>query len=109
MTNRTSNFKRKKKPRYNKNSVAESKEKSLNAIEITRRKLQSISERERLSRLNTAEDMINNPIFNQRHLDKAIRDLEINKAQIELTSRGTNSHKASTWQRKSKPNKSRIS
>ena len=88
--------------------MAESKEKSLNAIEITRRKLQSISEGERLSRLNTAEDMINNPIFNQRHLDQAIRDLEINKAKIELTSRGTNSHKASDWSRRPSKNKSKL-
>jgi len=83
-----------KKHRYSKKSVAESKEKSLKAIGIIRDKLDDIS---------------NKPYTDQS--EKALEAnlaLSINKASIELTSRGTSSHKASTWTRKNKPNKSKI-
>ena len=83
-----------------KKSVELDKQKSLSDIEKTRRKLQAIEGRELESKRLSAKDMI--------ELNKAIQDLEKNKALIEDTSRGTPSHKASTWTRKSKVNKSKI-
>lgn len=84
-----------KKHRYSKKSVTESKDKSLKSIGITRQKLEDI--------------------YNQQHIDQSFPDIDkanlamsINKASIELTSRGTSSHKASSWTRKNKPNKSKI-
>lgn len=38
----------------------------------------------------------------------AQKQLEINKAQIEASPRGINSHKASAWARKPKQNRSKI-
>jgi len=43
-----------------------------------------------------------------QQLQYAQEALDKNKASIELTSRGTSSHKASSWSRKSKVNKSKI-
>ena len=43
-----------------------------------------------------------------KQLAYAQRQLDINKAQIEDSSRGTNSYKASTWARKSKQNRSKV-
>lgn len=83
-----------KKHRYSKNSVAESKEKSLKAIGIIRAKL---------------EDISNDPYTDQSPESiKANLDMSINKALIEDTSRGTPSQKTSTWSRKPKVNKSKI-
>jgi hypothetical protein len=83
-----------KKHRYSKNSAAESKEKSLKAIGIIRAKL---------------EDISNNPYTDlSPESIKANLDMSINKASIELTSRGTSSYKASSWTRKNKPNKSKV-
>ena len=83
-----------KKHRYSKNSVAESKEKSLKAIGIIRAKL---------------EDISNDPYTDQSPESiKANLDMSINKASIELTSRGTNSNKASDWSRRPSKNKSRV-
>ena len=83
-----------KKHRYSKKSVAESKAKSLKAIGIIRDKL---------------DDIYNKPYTDQStEALEANLALSINKASIELTSRGTNANKASSWSRKSKVNKSKI-
>jgi hypothetical protein len=81
-------------------SIEAEKKKSLSDIEKTRRKLQAIDGRELESKRLSAKDMI--------ELNKAIQDLEKNKALIEDTYMGTPSHKVSTWTRKSKVNKSKI-
>ena len=83
-----------KKHRYSKKSVAESKEKSLKAIGIIRDKLDDIS---------------NKPYTDQStEAIEANLALSINKASIELTSRGTNANKASSWSRRPSKNKSRV-
>ena len=81
-------------------SIEAEKKKSLSDIEKTRRKLQAIEGREIESKRLSAKDMI--------ELNRAIYDLEKNKALIEDTSRGTPSQKTSTWSRKPKVNKSKI-
>ena len=43
-----------------------------------------------------------------QQLQYAQEALDKNKALIESTSRGTSSHKTSSWTRKNKPNKSRV-
>ena len=43
-----------------------------------------------------------------RQLEYAQKQLDINKAQIEDSSRGINSHKASTWARKPRQNRSNV-
>jgi replicative DNA helicase len=73
-------------------SVALDKKKSLSDIEKTRRKLQAIEGREIQSIRLSAKDMID--------LNRAIQELEKNKALIEDTYKGTPSQKASTWSRK---------
>ena len=83
-----------------KKSVELDKQKSLSDIEKTRRKLDAIKGRELTSIRLSAKDMI--------ELNKAIQDLDKNKALIEDTYMGTPGHKASTWTRKSKVNKSKI-
>jgi hypothetical protein len=86
--------KRYKKHRYSKKSVAESKAKSLKAIGIIRDKL---------------EDISNKPYTDQStEALEANLALSINKASIELTSRGTAANKASDWSRKPSRNKSRL-
>lgn len=77
-----------------KKSIELDKQKSLSDIEKTRRKLDAIKGRELNSIKESAKDMI--------ELNKAIQDLNKNKALIEDTYKGTPSHKASTWSRKSK-------
>jgi hypothetical protein len=79
-------------------SIEAEKKKSLSDIEKTRRKLQAIDGRELESKRLSAKDMI--------ELNKAIYDLEKNKALIEDTSRGTPSQKTSTWSRKPRQNRS---
>jgi hypothetical protein len=91
-----SNFKKPKK--HSRKSLEADKKKSLSDIEKTRRKLQSIEGRERESIRLSAKDMI--------ELNRAIQDLEKNKALIEDTSRGTPSQKTSTWSRKPRQNRS---
>jgi replicative DNA helicase len=81
-------------------SIEAEKKKSLSDIEKTRRKLQAIEGRELESKRLSAKDMI--------ELNKAIQDLDKNKALIEDTPRGTPGQKVSTWTRKSKVNKSKI-
>jgi len=81
-------------------SIEAEKKKSLSDIEKTRRKLQAIDRRELESKRLSAKDMI--------ELNKAIQDLDRNKALIEDTYMGTPSQKVSTWTRKSKVNKSKI-
>lgn len=73
-------------------SVALDKKKSLSDIEKTRRKLQAIEGREIQSIRLSAKDMID--------LNRAIYDLDKNKALIEDTPRGTPGQKVSTWTRK---------
>jgi len=91
-----SNFKkpRKKYKGLSKKAIAAEKQKGLSDIEKTRRKLDAIKGRELNSIKESAKDMI--------ELNKAIQDLDKNKALIEDTYKGTPSHKASTWSRKSK-------
>jgi hypothetical protein len=79
-------------------SIEADKKKSLSDIEKTRRKLQAIQGREIESKRLSAKDMI--------ELNRAIYDLEKNKALIEDTSRGTPSQKTSTWSRKPRQNRS---
>lgn len=79
-------------------SIEAEKKKSLSDIEKTRRKLQAIEGREIESKRLSAKDMI--------ELNRAIYDLEKNKALIEDTSRGTPSQKTSTWSRKPRQNRS---
>jgi hypothetical protein len=93
-----SNFKKPK--RHSRKSLEADKKKSMSDIEKTRRKLQAIDGRELESKRLSAKDMI--------ELNKAIQDLDKNKALIEDTYKGTPSHKVSTWTRKSKVNKSKI-
>ena len=81
-------------------SIEAEKKKSLSDIEKTRRKLQAIDGRELESKRLSAKDMI--------ELNRAIQDLDKNKALIEDTYKGTPSQKVSTWTRKSKVNKSKI-
>ena len=79
-------------------SIEEDKKKSLSDIEKTRRKLQAINGRELESNRLSAKDMI--------ELNRAIYDLEKNKALIEDTYKGTPSQKPSAWSRKSRQNRS---
>ena len=81
-------------------SIEAEKKKSLSDIEKTRRKLQAIDGRELESKRLSAKDMI--------ELNKAIQDLEKNKALIEDTPRGTPSQKPSAWSRKSRQNRSKF-
>ena len=73
-------------------SIAAEKQKSLSDIEKTRRKLQAIEGRELESNRLSARDMI--------QLNKAIQDLDKNKALIEDTYKGTPGQKVSDWTRK---------
>ena len=73
-------------------SIEADKKKSLSDIEKTRRKLQGIQGRELESIRLSARDMI--------QLNKAIQDLDKNKALIEDTYRGTSGQKVSDWTRK---------
>ena len=75
-----------------KKSVELDKQKSLSDIEKTRRKLDAIKGRELTSIRLSANDMI--------ELNKAIQDLDKNKALIEDTPRGTPGQKVSDWTRK---------
>jgi hypothetical protein len=81
-------------------SIEADKKKSLSDIEKTRRKLQAIQGREIESKRLSAKDMI--------ELNRAIYDLEKNKALIEDTPRGTPSQKTSTWSRKPRQNRSKL-
>jgi len=83
---------KKKYKGMSKASIAAEKQKSLSDIEKTRRKLDSIKGRELRSIRESAKDMI--------ELNKAIQDLDRNKALIEDTYMGTPGQKASTWTRK---------
>ena len=73
-------------------SIAAEKQKSLSDIEKTRRKLQAIEGRELESNRLSARDMI--------QLNKAIQDLDKNRALIEDTYKGTPGQKVSDWTRK---------
>ena len=73
-------------------SIAAEKQKGISDIEKTRRKLDAIKGRELTSIRLSARDMI--------ELNKAIQDLDRNKALIEDTYMGTPGQKASTWTRK---------
>jgi hypothetical protein len=73
-------------------SIEADKKKSLSDIEKTRRKLQAIQGREIESKRLSAKDMI--------ELNRAIYNLEKNKALIEDTPRGTPGQKVSDWTRK---------
>lgn len=76
-----------------KKSIELDKQKSLSDIEKTRRKLDALKGRELNSIKESAKDMI--------ELNKAIQDLDKNKALIEATTaKGTAGQKASTWSRK---------
>ena len=81
-------------------SIEADKKKSLSDIEKTRRKLQAIEGREIESNRLSAKDMI--------ELNRAIYDLDKNKALIEDTPRGTPSQKTSTWSRKPRQNRSKL-
>ena len=83
---------RKKYKGKSKASVEADKKKSLSDIEKTRRKLQAIQGRELTSIRLSAKDMI--------ELNRAIKDLDMNKALIEDTYMGTPGQKVSTWTRK---------
>ena len=83
---------RKKYKGKSKASVEADKKKSLSDIEKTRRKLDAIKGRELNSIRESAKDMI--------ELNRAIQDLDRNKALIEDTPRGTPGQKVSTWTRK---------
>jgi hypothetical protein len=83
---------KKKYKGMSKASIAAEKQKSLSDIEKTRRKLDSIKGRELRSIRESAKDMI--------ELNKAIQDLDRNKALIEDTYMGTPGQKVSTWTRK---------
>ena len=84
-----SNFKKPK--RHSRKSLEADKKKSISDIEKTRRKLDSIKGRELKSIRLSANDMI--------ELNKAIQDLDKNKALIEDTYKGTPGQKPSTWKR----------
>ena len=73
-------------------SIEADKKKSLSDIEKTRRKLDAIKGRELTSIRLSAKDMI--------ELNKAIQDLDKNKALIEDTYMGTPGQKVSAWTRK---------
>jgi hypothetical protein len=83
---------RKKYKGKSKASVEADKKKSLSDIEKTRRKLQAIEGRELESNRLSARDMI--------ELNRAIYNLEKNKALIEDTYKGTPGQKVSDWTRK---------
>jgi hypothetical protein len=83
---------RKKYKGKSKASVEADKKKSLSDIEKTRRKLDAIKGRELTSIRLSAKDMI--------ELNKAIQDLDKNKALIEDTYMGTPGQKVSTWSRR---------
>jgi hypothetical protein len=83
---------RKKYKGKSKASVEADKKKSLSDIEKTRRKLQAIQGRELESNRLSARDMI--------ELNRAIYNLEKNKALIEDTYKGTPGQKVSDWTRK---------
>ena len=83
---------RKKYKGKSKASIEADKKKSLSDIEKTRRKLQAIQGRELESIRLSARDMI--------QLNKAIQDLDKNKALIEDTYKGTPGQKVSDWTRK---------
>ena len=83
---------RKKYKGKSKASVEADKKKSLSDIEKTRRKLQAIQGRELESKRLSARDMI--------ELNRAIYNLEKNKALIEDTYKGTPGQKVSDWTRK---------
>jgi hypothetical protein len=91
---RLSNFKkpRKKYKGQSRASIELDKQKSLSDIEKTRRKLDAIKGRELNSIRESAKDMI--------ELNRAIQDLDKNKALIEDTYKGTPGQKVSTWTRK---------
>lgn len=80
---------KKKYKRFSKKSTEEGKAKSLSDIEKTRRKLQAIEGRELESIRHSAQDI--------RDLNRAIYELNKNKALIESTYKGTAANKASTW------------
>jgi len=84
--------KKKKYKGMSRASIAAEKQKSLSDIEKTRRKLDAIKGRELTSIRLSANDMI--------ELNKAIQDLDKNKALIEDTYKGTPGQKVSTWTRK---------
>jgi len=84
--------KKKKYKGMSRASIAAEKQKSLSDIEKTRRKLQAIEGRELTSIRLSARDMI--------ELNRAIQDLDKNKALIEDTYKGTPGQKVSTWTRK---------
>jgi hypothetical protein len=84
--------KKKKYKGMSRASISAEKQKSLSDIEKTRRKLQAIEGRELTSIRLSAKDMI--------ELNKAIQDLDKNKALIEDTYKGTPGQKVSTWTRK---------
>lgn len=52
--------------------------------------------------------MKNKRINWDKQIEYAQRQLEANKANIENSSRGINSHKASTWSRKPRQNRSKV-
>ncbi len=91
---RLSNFKkpRKKYKGLSKEAIAAEKQKNLSDIEKTRRKLDALKGRELNSIKESAKDMI--------ELNRAIQDLDKNKALIEDTYKGTPGQKVSTWTRK---------
>jgi len=84
--------KKKKYKGMSRASIAAEKQKSLSDIEKTRRKLDAIKGRELTSIRLSARDMI--------EFNKAIQDLDRNKALIEDTYKGTPGQKVSTWTRK---------
>ncbi len=83
---------RKKYKGKSKASVEADKKKSLSDIEKTRRKLQAINGRELENNRLSARDMI--------ELNRAIQELNKNKALIEDTYKGTPGQKVSDWTRK---------
>ena len=83
---------RKKFKGKSKKSIELDKQKSLSDIEKTRRKLDAIKGRELNSIRESAKDMI--------ELNRAIQDIDRNKALIESTYKGTPGQKVSDWTRK---------
>jgi hypothetical protein len=83
---------RKKFKGKSKKSIELDKQKSLSDIEKTRRKLDAIKGRELESIRLSDNDMI--------ELNRAIQDIEKNKALIEDTYKGTPGYKVSDWTRK---------
>jgi hypothetical protein len=84
--------KKKKYKGMSRASIAAEKQKSLSDIEKTRRKLDAIKGRELTSIRLSARDMI--------EFNRAIQDIDRNKALIEDTYKGTPGQKVSTWTRK---------